>query len=44
MKKLEIAEKKEKKERKVRVSKWKVEHVKVVADVEPMLAIIKSFD
>jgi hypothetical protein len=44
MKKLEIAEKKEKKERKVRVSKWKVEHAKVDTDVEPMLVIIKAFD
>ena len=33
-----------KKEKKVRVSKWKVEHSKVVADVEPMLATIKAFD
>ena len=30
--------------KKVRVSKWKVEHAKVVADVEPMLATIKAFD
>ena len=30
--------------KKVRVSKWKVEHAKVVADVEPMLATIKTFD
>ena len=35
---------KEKKVKKVRVSKWKVEHAKVVADVEPMLATIKTFD
>jgi len=41
MKKLQV---KEKKEKKVRVSKWKVEHAKVVADVEPMLATIKTFD
>ena len=33
-----------KKEKKVRVSKWKVEHAKVVADVEPVLATIKTFD
>jgi hypothetical protein len=26
------------------VSKWKIEHAKVVADVEPMLATIKTFD
>ena len=26
------------------VSKWKVEHAKVVADVEPVLATIKTFD
>jgi len=44
MKKLQVHEKKEKKEKKVRVSKWKVEHAKVVADVEPVLAIIKAFD
>ena len=30
--------------KKVRVSKWKVEHAKVVADVEPVLATIKTFD
>ena len=30
--------------KKQRVSKWKVEHVKVVADVEPVLATIKTFD
>ncbi len=41
IKKLQI---KEKNEKKVRVSKWKVEHAKVVADIEPMLATIKSFD
>ena len=41
MKKLKI---KEKKEKKVKVSKWKIEHAKVVADVEPMLATIKTFD
>ncbi len=35
---------KEKKKKKVRVSKWKIEHVKVVADVEPMIATIKTFD
>ena len=44
IKKLQIKDKKEKKEKKVRVSKWKVEHAKVVADVEPMLATIKTFD
>jgi len=44
IKKLQIKEQKEKKEKKVRVSKWKVEHSKVVADVEPMLATIKGFD
>jgi hypothetical protein len=32
------------KERKSRFSKWKVEHAKVVADVEPILATIKTFD
>ena len=41
MKKLKI---KEKKEKKVKVSKWKIEHAKVVADVEPLLATIKTFD
>jgi hypothetical protein len=41
MKKLKI---KEKKEKKVKVSKWKIEYAKVVADVEPMLATIKTFD
>ena len=41
MKKLKI---KEKKEKKVKVSKWKIEHAKVVADVEPVLATIKTFD
>ena len=41
MEKLRI---KEKKKKKVRVSKWKVEHAKVVADVEPVLATIKTFD
>ena len=30
--------------KKQRVSKWKVEHAKVVADVEPVLATIKTFD
>ena len=44
IKKLQIKDKKEKKEKKVRVSKWKVEHAKVVEDVEPMLATIKTFD
>ena len=44
IKKLQIKDKKQKKEKKVRVSKWKVEHAKVVADVEPMLATIKTFD
>ena len=44
IKKLQIKDKKEKKEKKVRVSKWKVEHAKVVADVETMLATIKAFD
>ena len=44
IKKLQIIEKKEKKEKKVRVSKWKVEHAKVVADVEPVIATIKTFD
>ena len=33
-----------KKEKKVRVSKWKVEHAKVVADVKPMLETIQAFD
>jgi hypothetical protein len=33
-----------KKEKKVKVSKWKIEHAKVVADVEPILATIKAFD
>ena len=28
----------------MKVSKWKVEHAKVVADVEPVLATIKTFD
>ncbi len=28
----------------MRVSKWKIEHAKVVADVEPILATIKAFD
>jgi hypothetical protein len=32
------------KEKKVRVGKWIVEHDKVVADVEPLLATIKTFD
>jgi hypothetical protein len=41
MKKLKI---KEKKVKKVNVSKWKIEHAKVLADVEPMLATIKTFD
>ena len=27
-----------------RVGKWKAEHAKVVADVEPLLATIKTFD
>ena len=44
MEKLRIKGKKEKKEKKVRVSKWKVEHAKVAADVEPVLATIKTFD
>ena len=44
MKKLEIKDKKNKKVKKVKVSKWKIEHAKVVADVEPMLATIKTFD
>ncbi len=35
---------KEKKEKKVRVSKWKVDHGKVVPDVEPILGTIKTFD
>ena len=39
-----MKDKKVKKEKKVRVSKWKVEHAKVVADVEPVLATIKTFD
>jgi hypothetical protein len=30
--------------KKVKVSKWKVEHAKVVADVEPMITTIKTFD
>ena len=30
--------------KKGRVGKWKVEHAKVVADVEPVLATIKTFD
>jgi hypothetical protein len=44
MLKLKIKDEKEKKVKKVKVSKWKVEHAKVVADVEPMLATIKAFD
>ena len=40
IKKLQIKDKK----KKVRVSKWKVEHAKVVADVESVLATIKTFD
>jgi hypothetical protein len=44
MKKLEIKDKKNTKVKKVKVSKWKIEHAKVVADVEPMLATIKTFD
>jgi hypothetical protein len=41
LKEKEDEEKKKKKEKKekVRVSNWKVEHGKVVADVEPILAI-----
>ena len=30
--------------KKVKVSKWKIEHAKVVADVEPLLATLKTFD
>ena len=44
MLKLKIKDEKEKKVKKVKVSKWKVEHAKVVADVEPVLATIKTFD
>ena len=44
IKKLQIKEEKEKKVKKVKVSNWKVEHAKVVADVEPVLATIKTFD
>jgi hypothetical protein len=39
-----IVHNKPEKMKKGRVSKWKVDHVKVVADVEPMLATIKPFD
>ena len=42
--KKQLAAMKVKKVQKVRVSKWKVEHAKVVADVEPVLATIKTFD
>ena len=42
--KKQLAAMKVKKVKKVRVSKWKVEHAKVVADVEPVLATIKTFD
>ena len=28
----------------MKVSKWKIEHAKVVADVEPLLVTIKTFD
>ena len=44
IKKLEIRDKKEKNKKKGNVSKWKIEHDKVVADVEPILATIKTFD
>jgi len=50
VKKLQIdkenAEKKrkEQEEKKARVPKWKIEHNKVVADIEPMLTTIKTFD
>jgi hypothetical protein len=39
-----IDKKKKEKEKKKKVPKWKVEHNKIVADVEPMLATIKTFD
>ena len=42
--KKQLAAMKVKKVKKVRVSKWKVEHAKVVADVESVLATIKTFD
>ena len=42
--KKQLAAMKVKKVKKVRVSKWKVEHAKVVADVEPVIATIKTFD
>ena len=42
--KKQLAAMKVKKVKKTRVSKWKVEHTKVVADVEPVLATIKGFD
>ena len=41
---IEVNDKKKKKEKKVRVSKWKVKHDKVVKAVSPMLPSVNTLD